>query len=45
MENYPEHIYPLLPKDGDGETFCLQQTCDALQKLKNEAKQGCAQKI
>ena len=38
MENYPEHIYPTLPKDGDGETFRLQQTCDALQKLENEAK-------
>ena len=38
MENYPEHIYPTLPKEGDGETFRLQQTCDALQKLENEAK-------
>ena len=38
MENYPEHIYRTLPKDGDGETFRLQQTCDALQKLENEAK-------
>ena len=38
MENYPEHIYSTLPKDGDGETFRLQQTCDALQKLENEAK-------
>ena len=38
MENYPEHIYPTLPKDGDGETFRLQQTCDALEKLENEAK-------
>ena len=38
MENYPEHIYPTLPKDGDGETFRLQQTSDALQKLENEAK-------
>ena len=38
MENYPEHIYPTLPKDGDGETFRLQQTCVALQKLENEAK-------
>ena len=38
MENYPEHIYPTLPKDGDGETFRLQQTCDALQKLENEGK-------
>ena len=25
-------------KDGDGETFRLQQTCDALQKLENETK-------
>ena len=33
MENYPEHIYPTLLKDGDGETFHLQQTCDALQKI------------
>ena len=39
MENYPEHLYPTLPKDGDSETFRLQQTCDALQKLGNEAKQ------
>ena len=31
-------MYPTLPKDGDGETFRLQQTCDALQKLENEAK-------
>ena len=38
MENYPEHIYPTLPKDGNGETFRLKQTCDALQKLENEAK-------
>ena len=41
MENYPEHIYPTLPKNGDGETFRLQQTCVAfvaLQKLENEAK-------
>ena len=38
MENYPEHIYPTLPKDEDGETFRLQQTCVALQKLENEAK-------
>ena len=38
MENYPEHIYPTLPKDGDGETFRPQQTCVALQKLENEAK-------
>ena len=38
MENYPEHTYPTLPKEGDGETFRLQQTCDALQKLENEAK-------
>ena len=29
IENYPEHIYPTLPKDGGGETFRLQQTCDA----------------
>ena len=27
MENYPEHIYPILPKDVDGETFRIQQTC------------------
>ena len=33
MENYPEHIYPTLPKDVDGETFRIQQTCNALQKL------------
>ena len=38
MENYPEHIYPTLPKDEDGETFRIQQTCVALQKLENEAK-------
>ena len=38
MENYHENIYPRLPKDGDGATFRLQQTCDALQKLENEAK-------
>ena len=38
MENYPKHIYPTLLKDADGETFCLQQTCVALQKLENEAK-------
>ena len=38
MENYRENIYPTLPKDGDGETFRLQQTCDALQKLENETK-------
>ena len=38
MENYPEHIYPTLPKDVDGETFRIQQTCVALQKLENEAK-------
>ena len=38
MENYRENMYPTLPKDGDGETFCLQQTCDALQKLENETK-------
>ena len=38
MENYPEHIYPTLPKDGDGETFRLQQTCVALQKLENDSK-------
>ena len=38
MENYPKHLYPTLPKDGDGETFRLQQTCVALQKLENEAK-------
>ena len=31
-------MYPTIPKDGNGETFWLQQTCDALQKLKNEAK-------
>ena len=38
MENYPEHIYPTLTKDVDGETFRIQQTCVALQKLENEAK-------
>ena len=38
MENYRENMYPALPKDGDGETFRLQQTCDALQKLENETK-------
>ena len=38
MENYPKHIYPTLLKDADGETFRLQQTCVALQKLENEAK-------
>ena len=38
MEIYSLHIYPTLPKDGDGETFRLQQTCVALQKLENEAK-------
>ena len=38
MENYPEHRHPTLPKDGDGETFRIQQTCDAIQKLENEAK-------
>ena len=38
MENYRENMYPTLPKDGDGETFRLQQTCDALQKLENETK-------
>ena len=38
MENYRENIYPTLPKDADGETFRLQQTCDALQKLENETK-------
>ena len=38
MENYRENIYPTWPKDGDGETFRLQQTCDALQKLENETK-------
>ena len=34
MENYSEHIYPTLPKDGDGETFRLQQTCVALPKTR-----------
>ena len=29
-------MYPTLPKDGDGETFRLQQTCDALQKLERD---------
>ena len=29
MENYRENMYPTLPKDGDGGTFRLQQTCDA----------------
>ena len=38
MENYSKNMYTKLPKDGDGETFRLQQTCDALQKLENEAK-------
>ena len=38
MGNYRENMYPTLPKDGDGETFRLQQTCDALQKLENETK-------
>ena len=38
MENYRENMYSTLPKDGDGETFRLQQTCDALQKLENETK-------
>ena len=38
MENYSKNMYLTLPKDGDGETFRLQQTCDALQKLENEAK-------
>ena len=31
-------MYPTIPKDGNGETFWLQQTCDASQKLENEAK-------
>ena len=38
MENHLENMYPTLPKDGDGETFHLQQTCDALQKLENKTK-------
>ena len=38
MENYRENMYSTLPKDGDGETFRLQQTCDTLQKLENETK-------
>ena len=38
MENYSKNMYPTLPKDGDCKTFRLQQTCDALQKLENEAK-------
>ena len=38
MENYRENMYPTSPKDGEGETFRLQQTCDALQKFENETK-------
>ena len=38
MESYCENMYPALPKDGYGESFRIQQTCDALQKLENETK-------
>ena len=34
MENYPENIYPTLPKDVDGKTFRLQQTCVAFTKTR-----------